>query len=169
MQNLGLGSYESDFGLEIGESELEIQGSNPSRQGSELFHEFILLLVGGGRWFVRRREKGVVAVHALEKDPDRLQGKTRSKKLVTREETGNTTGSRSGHHGRRPQTTSYGQSKELTHVTDASDVNEEQEADQEDEGENEDHEEVDEEGEDEGEDEGEEEGEDDGEEENKMI
>ncbi|KAK9124010.1 hypothetical protein Sjap_013612 [Stephania japonica] len=125
---------------------------------------------GGGGDLCFGGEKGVVAVHVLEEDPDQLQGMARSKKPVTREETGNAVGLRGGRHGRRPQTTSYRKSKESTRVTDASDVDKvhdetspvnvsatEQEVDGEDEGENEDQEEVDEEGEEEGEDQVEEE------------
>ncbi|KAK9155007.1 hypothetical protein Sjap_002487 [Stephania japonica] len=49
-------------------------------------------------------------------------GIARSKKPVTREETGNTVGLRSGCRGRRPQTASYRKSKELARATNASDV-----------------------------------------------
>ncbi|KAK9146597.1 hypothetical protein Sjap_006500 [Stephania japonica] len=99
----------------------------------------------GGCWFVRRRGrgwwqfvrwrgKGVAAVLVLEEDPDQLQDSdvgvssyTRmacSKKPVTREETGSTTGLCGGCHGRRPQTILYRKSKESACVTDASDVDE---------------------------------------------
>ncbi|KAK9145604.1 hypothetical protein Sjap_005507 [Stephania japonica] len=48
----------------------------------------------------------------------------RSKKPMTREETGNMVGLRDGRRGRRPQTALYRKSKESTCVTDARDVDE---------------------------------------------
>ncbi|KAK9145399.1 hypothetical protein Sjap_005302 [Stephania japonica] len=99
----------------------------------ELFHESILLLVAVA--VVRASErKGVVAVRMLEEDPDQLQGMARSKKPVTREETGNT----SSH---------YAETSSSDSIEEEQDELQEQEADGEDEGQNDDQEEVDEEGE----------------------
>ncbi|KAK9123889.1 hypothetical protein Sjap_013491 [Stephania japonica] len=87
---------------------------------SESFHEkssscllwWLLVRASKGKGVVAVRAlvgKGAV-VHVLEEDPDQLQGST--------------TRWHGGRHGRRPQTTSYRKSKELTRVIDASDVDE---------------------------------------------